>query len=512
MKTHLNWFMAIAVAGVLGLGLSVEAQETAMAPAKAATQVPVEQEVTTVTVFGRMPTRPTNTVRRLNRSSGSSCAFTPGSQDGIVDNYLDDVYGVRREGDDTNSLQTDGNGVVSQEPEGFRDSSPYGDASRETKPRIGVDAAGERSGCSQSDYNFAAGRNYILRKDTTLRDAFAAYNAGNFSKAVELFKQAYSKIGYDEAALMLGDLYLYGQGTKRDTKEAIAWYTKLAEARLDQSHYVRFNPKSPNRGSSRVQAQMKLARIYMTGFDVPKDPKEARHWYKAADDLDFIPARYVLGRMYQSGYGGEKNIKQAVKLYSDAAEYGYVPAQYALANLYFSGDEIAQDFTAAFEWYQQVAFNPYVTNKKPYAQFFLAKMYDQGQGVKGDPVRAFAFYKLAAVAGHPDAQNALATYFYTGQLVDKNLTITRKLFSAAATQGQPSAMVNLAAMLLKGEGGEKDVVKAYVWLKLAGKLGHTDAPAAAAKLEAKLTPEQKVQAEVILSPRPAAKPAVVQAK
>ncbi len=495
---------------LLGFGLPTQAQQTITTPVKPAAQVPNDQEITTVTVFGRLPKKPaavSPTVKHLSRSSASSCAFSFTSfQDDIVDNYLDDVKGVKREGDeDTNPRQLgeDGEGMVTKEAEGFRDTSPNGDASKEAASQIQATTDSRVDPCGRSDRNFAAGRNYIARTDKTLTEAYAAYDAGNFPKALEIFKKSYSKLGYDEAALMLGNMYLYGQGTARDTKEAIVWYTKLAEARLVPEHYSPFDPKEPETASSRVQAQIKLARIYMTGFDVPKNPKEARRWYKAADDLNFIPARYVLGRMYHSGYGGEKNSKETVRLYTNASEYGYASAQFALASLYYYADGVPEDMGAAFEWYQQAAFNPKPDNKKPHAQLALAQMYDQGQGVKADPKKAFAFYKAAAFAGHPDAQNALGIYFYTGQIVEKNLGVARRLFSTAASQRQVDAMFNLSAMLLNGEGGDKDIVKAYVWLKLAGKLGHTQAPAAAAKLEGKLTPEQRAQADAVLSPKPA---------
>jgi TPR repeat protein len=60
-------------------------------------------------------------------------------------------------------------------------------------------------------------------------------------------------------------------------------------------------------------------------------------------------------------------------------------------------------------------------------------------------------------------------------------------------------MHNLALMNIKGEGGNVDLVTAYVWLNLAAKRGHSKATASAARLEVKLTPEQKIQADSRLS-------------
>lgn len=93
----------------------------------------------------------------------------------------------------------------------------------------------------------------------------------------------------------------------------------------------------------------------------------------------------------------------------------------------------------------------------------------------------------------------MAIYFYSGEIVAKDLALARRLFAVAAEQNQPDAMYNLALMMQKGEGGEVDLVKAYVWLNCAAKLGHSKAPIAANKLDAKLTPEQKLQAQNLLS-------------
>jgi TPR repeat protein len=52
-------------------------------------------------------------------------------------------------------------------------------------------------------------------------------------------------------------------------------------------------------------------------------------------------------------------------------------------------------------------------------------------------------------------------------------------------------MFNLAAMQAKGEGGDLDRVKAWGWLKIADKLGHANAGAAAVSLEGQFTPQEQ---------------------
>jgi TPR repeat protein len=488
VKPHLNPVLAACAIGLLGPALPARSQDAA----------PAAQEISVVTVFGRLPKRVSPNIRRMDGRSASSCAFGFNSQrDQIMDDYLDSFQGKDRDNDGTEAeIVMEGD---EPKPSAFSDTSTYGDARRDVA-RAEPNAEGRSDPCSQSDRNAAGGRNQIARKDKSLDQAFTAYDAQDYAKALPLFKEAYSRVGWDEAALMTGNMYLYGQGTARDTQQAIAWYTKLAQARLVDAHYSPFDPKAPQAATPRVEAQMMLAQIYMTGLDVPKDPKKARAWYQAAADLNHIPARFALARMLQAGYGGDKDIKQALKSYTSAAEYGYAPAQTALATLYQQGDAVTRNLETAFSWYQQAAFNPTPDRKKPHAQFALAQMYDEGRGVKADPDKALAFYRLAAVSGHPDAQSALGTYFYTGQIVKKDLPLARKLFLHAASQRQQDAMVNAAAMLFQGEGGERDLVQAYSWLRLAARLGHPKAPSMAAMLEKQLTPAQKAKADAVLAP------------
>lgn len=492
-----KWALILWLPLIAGLGY---AQQEQAKTTEKSTQSKPEEEITSVTVFGKLNTKKVSErVRRLDSSKASNCSFsTTRSAAELEDEYLQFMYGKNRPR--VNNAPTVDNVTETGEPADRREGE-YRESFSDTAPG-GTAEAGVAlpEGCTQTDLNNAAGRNRILRKDKTLTEAFAAYDAGKFAEAIEIFKKSYAKIGYDEAAMALGDMYLFGQGTPPNIQEAIGWYTKLAEARYVKDHESPFNPAQPDEASLRVQAQVKLARIYMMGVGVPKNPKLARHWYEAASELSYVPAQYRLAQMSQNGYGSEKNLKAATKFYTEAAESGYAAAQYALAELYFYGDESPQSAKAAFEWYEQAAFNPYPDDKKTSAQYSLAQMYDQGLGTTANPQKAFALYKSAALAGHPDAQYALGVYFYSGELVEKNWTVARKLFEAAAAQQQSDAMFNLALMSMKGEGGDADKVKAYVWLTLAGKLGHTKAPAVANKLEAQLTPAQKTQAGELLKP------------
>ncbi|MES2898178.1 MAG: SEL1-like repeat protein [Pseudomonadota bacterium] len=474
---------------LVALGALTPAASGQQAPA-----APAAPEISVVTVLGRMPVRRSPEMRRLDRSSASSCAYDfSAAGTAVIDSYLDSFHGKDRVNDGTEMEQLiDGD---LPRDRGIRDSSPYGDASRDGPVTGATDGTGRSGPCTQSAYNEAGARNQIARKDKTLDQAYAAYDARDYALALKTFQISYNKVGWDEAALMLGSMYQMGQGTARDPKQAIAWYSKVAQAKRLPSHFSRFNPDNPEFANPRIQAQLLLAQIYMAGTDAPLDPAQARAWYQEAVELEHVPAKFTLARMLQSGYGGAADPARAARLYAEAAKAGYVPAQFVLARMRQAGKLVPQDAQAAFELFQQVAFNPKAGVRKVQAEFALAQAYDEGIGVKAEPTRALAFYKVAAVAGHAGAQNALATYFYKGEQVAKDLPLARKLFLAAAVQGSDTAMASAGAMLFLGEGGGKDVVQALAWLRLSATLGNEQA-AATAKIVAKnMTPDELARAE-----------------
>ena len=488
----------VALAAALAAaGLSPAAQ--GQTPAAAGSPPAPAQDISVVTVLGKLTKRPPATVRRLDRRSASSCAFDfNGTAQAMLDDYLDHFHGKGRTNDGSEAeLAVEGDAPKEQ---AFSDTSPLGDASRDGNTQQ-FEEPGQPGGCRQSDYTAAAGRNYIARKDKSLDQAYALFDKRDFGAALEGFKASYKKVGWPEAALMVGDMYLQGQGTGANPAEAAAWYTKLAGERRKDADMSIYDPKKPEASTPKADAHLRLARLYLEGVGVAKDPKAARVQYQRADELNFIPARHMLGRMLLMGYGGPADVEGAIKLLINAGEHGYAPSQWTLARVYDAGTGVARDPARAFAWYGKAAFNPAPDDRRPHALVALARMLDTGDGAPADQAKALAMYKAAAIAGHPAAQNALATYFYEGGPVAKDAALARKLFIAAANQGDRDAMTNAGVMLFKGEGGGADPVQSYIWLRLAERLGNTGATAMAKLVEKRLTAQQREQAEAVLKPQ-----------
>lgn len=465
-------------------------------------------DATTVTILGKKQRRDRQQVRIDTRSAGS-CGFARGynaADDEVVQNYLDDFGGRDSiNQDDFGNTTTDDDGTTTSDNSDplrpgaqVRDTSPNGNATQNSSnadPNSNF-VSKEAGGCTSADVAFAAGRNYILRKDHSLQDAYDAFDAGDYVKAIDLFKASYSKIGYDQAAFMVGKMYLSGLGVPRDTAQAIVWLKKVAEAKFAPGDEQGFDPAAPYDMSTRSDATMTLAKIYMMGWDVPRDPKEARKWYAQADKVGYIPAAHLLGKMYQSGYAGEKSLSKAMTYFDKAGHAGFTPSQYELGLIYYDGEEgVPEDRKIAAQWLMAAA-----SGGHPDALYEVGRMYDMGDTLPQDSQKALVYYKDAALKGQAEAQNALGTYFYSGEMVGKDLGVARKWFELAAKQGQVDAMFNLAVMIAHGEGGNKDLAIAYVWFKLAAQAGHDKADAAARALEPQMTAEDKATAAKVLNP------------
>lgn len=330
-------------------------------------------------------------------------------------------------------------------------------------------------------------RSFIASRDTSLPMGFALFDQGRYGEALDWFRKAASKLqmreGGDEAALFVGKITLQGLGDKSDPVEGVKWLKKVATAPFNpQNETPMFDPRQPDRNTAVGEAAVILANVYSTGFGaVGKDPAEARKWYDRAGDVGHIPAMKRLGDIYYEGVDTPRDVAKAVGYYKRAAKLDHPGAQVALADILWDGEDgVPQDRKAALGWYQAAA-----RNGNAGALYALARAYDLGEEVKADPELAMGFYKTAALGGNAAAKVAMGTYFYEGKLVPRDLAIARKWFEAGAAGDDPDGMFNLAAMLAKGEGGDKDVGKALALLRRAALQGHKTAPRAIAALQKK---------------------------
>lgn len=150
---------------------------------------------------------------------------------------------------------------------------------------------------------------------------------------------------------------------------------------------------------------------------------------------------------------------------------------------YFSGD-----MAKALD-----AFNFAADLGHPVAQWKLGRMYQEGDGVTEDDLKAFDLFSQVANAHAEDAPHSpqapfvasafveLGQYYLNGiknTAVEPNVARARELFTYAASYfGDAGAQYQLGKLYLEGETTERDPQLAARWLKLAAMKGHAGAQA-----------------------------------
>lgn len=132
----------------------------------------------------------------------------------------------------------------------------------------------------------------------------------------------------------------------------------------------------------------------------------------------------------------------------------------------------------------------------PRAQFYLAKMYEVGEGgVKKDLVEARRWTERAATAGEARAMHNLALYYYKGEGGERNSTKAASWFRKASDLGLVDSQFNLAQLYEGGWGVSQNPTEAYKWYLIAARSGDTASRARATALRAQLTAEGQRIAE-----------------
>ncbi len=116
---------------------------------------------------------------------------------------------------------------------------------------------------------------------TTLRD-------------VSVIKQQ-AQAGDVNAQAEIGYSYQYGDGVKKDAREALKWNLKAAR-------------------QGNAMAQHNLAVMYDEGVDIAGNKSEAIRWYRKAAEQGHPRAQCNLGIMYWRGDGVAKDMKKAWNL------------------------------------------------------------------------------------------------------------------------------------------------------------------------------------------------------
>lgn len=158
-----------------------------------------------------------------------------------------------------------------------------------------------------------------------------------------------------------------------------------------------------------------------------------------ADENTELPDYKAYETGLDAAYAGD--YVTALREFTAAADAGLHLAQYNLGVMYYTGEGVDQDYEQAFKWTRMAAEQGHIN-----AQFNLGTLYYNGLGMRSS---LFTRWPLSLIFQQSNFEEAVKWYGY------------------AAEYDHGEAQYNLATMYENGEGVTQDLIKAYVWARLA---------------------------------------------
>jgi TPR repeat protein len=171
------------------------------------------------------------------------------------------------------------------------------------------------------------------------------------------------------------------------------------------------------------------------------------------------------------------------------AEAGDPKAQLILGLQYLDGSGTKND-GAAFAWLSRAA-----ARNEPVAQYEMGVMYENGRGVRADPVQAFKWLESAALKGNRRAIHSLATAYTEGRGTEKNMSEAARWYGRAAELGSVNDQFNLGVLFERGMGITQSLPDAYKWYAIAAAQGDKESQSRIAAIAAMLAPDDLAAAQ-----------------
>jgi len=195
--------------------------------------------------------------------------------------------------------------------------------------------------------------------------------------------------------------YACGRGTEKDIGKAEQWLAKLdddgaSSARMEITQITGESSWLEQAAETSPIAMIKMAEKFIRKNDFVN----ALTFYKKAAAKGSFEAMTLVGDIYYIGEEGvEQSFKEAFKWYSQAAALDYNMAKIKMTLMIYRGRGVEQNLPLAFKnfseisWSQEKFFGPFRFNSV--ARYYAAKMRENGEGCRKDPIDAFERYKVA---------------------------------------------------------------------------------------------------------------------
>lgn len=282
-------------------------------------------------------------------------------------------------------------------------------------------------------------------------DGDAAYWRHDYAEALRILRPLADQ-GDTNAQVDMGYMYLNGFGVQRNGRQAVIWFFRSAD---------NGNPK----------AQAMLGHLYFSGdAGVSRDLALSAKWDRRAADQGYAEAQYDLGALYENGFGVSQDYVEAMK-WTILAISHYAPSETESRRLaavnrdrqaeHLSSAEIGEAEGRALAW-----------KSTPFQRTREYDLREAGFALeRKDYKTAARLYRSRADEGAAEAQAMLGEMYRLGYGVARDYKEAARLFRAAAKQGDMSGQESLGFAYEEGKGVPQDDVRAYLWYVLASDTG-----------------------------------------
>ena len=180
------------------------------------------------------------------------------------------------------------------------------------------------------------------------------------------------------------------------------------------------------------------------------------------------------------GAGGGVSSRDLLLALEDAAAAGQPMALYQLGLMYENGEGVEKDPVKAFGYFSQIANEhadtaPRGIEADIVAQSFvkIGEYYAEGLPEAGIPKDEEQSTRLilhaASYFGDPDAQYRVGLSFLGDENADANALQSARWLSLSARKGYAPAQAQLGKLLFNGEGIESNPIEGLMWLTVASR-------------------------------------------
>jgi TPR repeat protein len=273
----------------------------------------------------------------------------------------------------------------------------------------------------------------LYSADSALRDK---------KKAVDAYRIA-GEAGNSLALMRLGMMLATGDGVEPDPQRASAALENALRVGLERT------------------ASEELGDFYLADTPV-RDAAKAAEAYQRAIDTGSSSAVRKLVALLVSGDGLGKDVSRAIALLTAAIAAGnHLPAAEMLADIYMT--QVTPSDTSAAAAAYQIA----VDAGSATAMISLAKILTPGGKVAEDPERARDLLERAIALGEVSSGAVALADLYRVESTIRDPVKAAAAYQLAADAGSSWAMVELARMLIEGDGVESDPERARTLLESA---------------------------------------------